>query len=410
MLVKNISSLLGLRVAGYIMPLLSLPYLVRTLEPEGYGILGLTTAITQYFLLLVNYGFDLSVTQKIAIKRDDKEYISDVFWNVIFARIMIAILGLLILYFLSFTTDIINDNYAILMCTYIMVLGAALFPQWLFQGKEQLGFISTVRVFIQVLTLPMLFFLVHDYNDVWKAALIQSSPNVILSIIAFWLINRRSWIHRRLPTFQGIRTELVGGWHLFISTAAVSLYTTSTTVILGFVSGNISVALFTSAQKLLQAAQGIYSPFAQALYPRINAVLKEDKKSAIYLIKKLMIFQLVITISISLILYVMSPYVVNLLFGIEYLGSVSLIRIMSVIPVIVGLSNLFGVQVLIPFGYKKEFSRVLVITGIVSIFPLYFLCQYYSEYGAAVSVVVTETFVTLAMFILVLRKKIGLFK
>lgn len=72
-LVKNIGSLFGIKLAGYVIPLITLPYLVRTLGIESYGYLGFSIAIVQYFVLFVNYGFDLSATSHIAKNGNDKQ-------------------------------------------------------------------------------------------------------------------------------------------------------------------------------------------------------------------------------------------------------------------------------------------------------------------------------------------------
>jgi len=62
-IIKNISSLFSLKIAGYIIPLITLPYLVRVLEPVGYGMFAFCLAIIQYFSIAVNYDFDLSATK-----------------------------------------------------------------------------------------------------------------------------------------------------------------------------------------------------------------------------------------------------------------------------------------------------------------------------------------------------------
>ena len=83
---------------------------------------------------------------------------------------------------------------------------------------------------------------------------------------------------------------------------------------------------------------------------------------------------------------------------------------MSVLPIIIGLSHVFGVLVLLSHGYKKEFSSVLLLSGFFSLFTLIPLCYYFGAIGAAVSVVITECIVTLLMLILIKKNKIPVFK
>jgi O-antigen/teichoic acid export membrane protein len=409
-IIKNISSLFSIRVAGYIIPLITLPYLVRVLEPIGYGTLGFCLAIVQYFTIAVNYGFDLSATQKIAQNRDDKLKLSVIFWNVILVRVLIALFGVGFLLLLSIAVKSVVTLLPILLCAYVSVFATALIPQWLFQGKEQLGTISIVRVVLQVVNIPLLFLFVKSTDDIWVAALLSSLPPLAIVMFSAYLIIKRQWLYFIMPSPECMKQELQDGWHLFLSTAAISLYTTSTTVLLGIISGPVSVAIYVSANKLLQAAQAIYSTISASFYPRISNLIKKSKEDALAMIRYLMKIQFILTVGISICLYTFSPFVVELLFGIEYEKSATVLRILSVLPIITGLSNIFGVQVLLTYGYKKEFSTILLASGFISLITLIPLCYFYQSEGAAISVVITETIVTVLMLKQVLNKKIPLFK
>jgi O-antigen/teichoic acid export membrane protein len=409
-IIKNISSLFSIKIAGYLVPLITLPYLVRVLEPVGYGELGFCLAIVQYFIIFVNYGFDLSATQKVAQNFNDKNAISLIFWNVLSARILMAILGFAILCFLSVFNETINEFFPILICAYLAVLGAALFPQWLFQGKERLGVISTLRIITQLISLPLIFIFIKKPSDVWIAALISSLPSIWIVFFSTYLITKRQWISWSKPSIYNIITELKDGWHLFISTAAISIYTTSVTVALGIIAGPVSVAIYVSANKLLQAAQGLYTPLSAAFYPRINNLMKKSADEGLAAIRYLMKMQFTLTFIISICLYVFAPYVVDFLYGDEYSESSSVLRVLSVLPVVIGLSNIFGIQTLLVHGYKKEFSKILLLSGLISLFTLLPLCYLFSSIGAAFSVVITEFIVTVLMLKEVLNKKIPLFK
>lgn len=408
-IIKNISSLFSIRIAGYIIPLITLPYLVRVLDPKGYGVFAFSLAIVQYFIILVNYGFDLSATQKVAKFKDEKEQLSSIYWNVIAARVTLASIGLVILFVLTTLFESISDISRVLLAAYVSVWGAALFPQWLFQGKEQLGTISIIRVVLQALSIPLFFIFVKSANDVWIAALINSIPQLAIVIFSILLIYRRKWVLWCRPTVKGIFNELGDGWHLFISTAAISLYTTSTIVVLGFLAGPVSVAIYTSANKLLQAAQGIYTPLSASFYPRINSLMVEHKSEAMDMIKYLMKLQFLLTLVIGIFIFIFSPFVVDVLFGEGYERSALVLRIMSVLPIIVGLSNIFGIQVLLTYGYKKEFTKILIFSGLISLFTLFPLCWFLDSVGAAISVVITESIVTSIMFYVIKMKKIPLF-
>ena len=70
-LASNIASLFTVQAANYLIPLLTLPYLVRILGPREFGLIAFAQAFSQYFVILTDYGFNLSATREVAIHRAD---------------------------------------------------------------------------------------------------------------------------------------------------------------------------------------------------------------------------------------------------------------------------------------------------------------------------------------------------
>ncbi|QND99888.1 flippase [Vibrio vulnificus] len=402
----NISSLFSIQVATYIIPIITLPYLVRVLGIEGYGYLGFSLAIIQYAILIINYGFDLSATSSIAKVKHDKRKVSIIFWSIFCIRLTAWLISLVIILSLSIVSDTLSSSLQILVAHMTLAIGAALFPQWLFQGKEQLGIISFVRVFAQFLSVPLLLLFVKNEDDVWIAAFISGLPSLIVAIYSLFLIKKRRWIIFLRPSLREIKFQLYDGWHIFISTAAVSLYTSGVTVVLGFFSGPISVGYFVAAERIIKAVLGLYSTVSRAFYPRINSIIEESRKDAEILVIKLGKLLLAFSLLCSVFLFVFSDFGVRILFGSGHDVTAEILKIFSILPIVISISNIFGVQVLIPFGYKKEFSKVLIISGFTSLLILLPLVGLYNEFGAAISVVITELLVTSLMVYKVVKLKI----
>lgn len=407
---KNIVSLVGIQGVNYIIPLITLPYLVRVLQPAGYGSLGFALAITQYFVILTDYGFNLSVTQKIAVNKDDKHYVSKIFWNVISCKLLLGVLGSVVLFgLISINSEMYNLRW-ILIASYISVFGSALFPVWLFQGKETMGWIALSNITARLTTIPLVFSLVQHADDTWLAGGINGITSVFAGGIALFLIWKNKWITWVRPEWSEIKREYKEGWHVFISTAAISLYTTSTTVILGFLAGPTAVGYFVAADKLRQAAQGLISPVSQAFFPRVNSSMAKDKSLGFAVIRKLLVILSVIGLSASLFLFIFSSQLVTIVYGANYEPTVTVLRIIAFIPIVICMSNVFGIQTLLVLGKKKIFSRILIMSGLLNVSILFPLAYYFKQDGAAISVLITESFVTLSMLFAIIKFKIPLFR
>lgn len=409
-LIRNIASLLGIQGMNYIIPLITLPYLVRTLGPVGYGSLGFSLAIIQYFCLLTDYGFNLSVTRQISVIRDDKCRVSELFWNILSCKLLLAFVSLVILFMVTMISNKLLDMLPILLAAYGLVLGNVLFPTWLFQGKESMGWIAMANIIARLSAVPLIFIFVNNPSDSWVAAFISGITSILAGLIGLWFIYRQSWISWNRPSWMRMSQELGKGWHVFLSDVAISLYTTSTTVILGFIAGPIAVGFYVAADKLRQAVQGLIGPVSQALYPRINATMAKDKAKAFGIIRKLLKWQVCCTCLLSIGLFFGANHIIELVYGSHYYPSISVLYWLAWLPVIISFSNVFGVQTLLVLGLNSLFSRILIFAGIINLVLLVPMAMWLGENGAAISVFITEIFVTFLMFLVILKRKIPLFR
>lgn len=161
-LLKNIISLLSVQGANYIIPLLTLPFLVVTLGPKSFGNLSFSLAVIQYFVLLVDYGFSLSATKQVSTAGCVKKTIGTIFWSVLVCKIILFAISLIILVVLINSNEYINSNSLVLFCSLGLVLGNVFFPVWLFQGLEKMGTVSLINIATRFLSVPLIFLMVKD--------------------------------------------------------------------------------------------------------------------------------------------------------------------------------------------------------------------------------------------------------
>ena len=409
-LIRNIVSLVGVQGANYIVPLITLPYLVRVLGPVGYGGLNFSLALIQYFVLFADYGFNLSVTKQISVMRDSKEKISELFWIVMFCKSFLAVFGLVTLVLLIYFFPKIGEFSIVLVCAYTVVIGNVLFPVWLFQGLERMGMIAIANITAKLMAVPLIFVFVKTSSDVWLAGLITGITTVTAGIIGLIAIIRFKWIGWHKPTWGGVKRELSLGWHVFLSTAAISLYTVSITVILGIIAGPVAVGYYTAADKIRQAVQGIIAPVSLAIYPRINALMVKDKIIAFAMIRKLLLIQGVGTFILSLLLFLFSEPIILLAYDSGYISSVTVLKWLAWLPFVIGLSNVLGIQILLVLGLNEIFSRILIASGVLSLLLIFPLGSLWAQDGAAIATFMTELTVTLLMLLIIIKREIPIFR
>ena len=405
-LVRNILSLFFLQGVNYLLSLFTLLYLVRTLGTENFGRLGFCSAFIQYFVLLVDYGFNLSATRVLASQKQNQEKLSSTFWNIMACKAILGLLGALILLALINTVPTLKSNQGILQFAYIQVVGTILLPIWFFQGLGKIDKFAACSLAAKILILPTIFFFVQKPEDVELAAALQGITTLSSGLFAIGFIYHKKMIKWAYPSLKEIKTQLTEGWHVFLSTAATSLYTTCTTVILGFLTNSSAVGHFVAADKIRQAVQGLISPISQVLYPRINALVQQDLTAAFKLIRKLLLSQGIATAILSTLLFIYAPLIVETTYGANHQETTLVLQLLAPLPLLTGLSNVFGIQTMLPLGMSDLFSRILIISSICSIIFVLPLSAHLGTKGAAISVLFTECLVTCSMGWAIYKRKI----
>jgi O-antigen/teichoic acid export membrane protein len=339
----------------------------------------------------------------MARAQGNQSEINRLFWSVQAAKVLLALGALGLLTLTVYTVPQLWNVWPVILASSPVVLGAVLYPQWLFQGLERMGYVTLCTIAARALSIPLIFWWVKTDQDTWLVALIHSSVTVVAGMLAWSLICHGKLVGWHRPDFADIRLALKDGWHIFISTAAISLYTTTNTVVLGFLTSHTAVGFFTAADKIRQACQNLFTPFSTAVYPRVSALIAQDTRSGLALVRKVLLIQGGLTLGISCGLWLLAPFAVHLVMGQQYEGAVSVLRVLAAVPFLIGLSNVFGIQTMLPLGLKRPFTRIVLFSGLINVILLFLLVPRLHADGAAAAVLLTEGLVTLAMAF-VLRK------
>jgi PST family polysaccharide transporter len=408
-LISNFLSLSSIQVANYILPLITVPYLVRVLGPERYGLISFSQAFISYFSLLTDYGFNLSATREISIYRDNKGKLSEIFVAVITIKSIFMLASFLLLCSIIFSFQKFRYEWLLYLITFGLVIGNVLFPSWFLRGIERMKDIAIFNILTKILYTLSVFLFIHSKNDYLILSILNSMSFIIPSIAAFFIIIKQSGIHIKRPSMTEIIYQLKEGWHVFISTIAISLYTTSNTFILGVFTNNTIVGYYSAGEKIIRAALNLLGPLSQTIYPHISKLAAESRDAALNFIRKIIKIVGSVTFIFSVFILIFSSFISNLILGYQYKESISVIRILSFLPFIVGLSNIFGIQIMLNFGMKKIFMRILLIASILNLFLAIIFVKILEHIGISFSFLITEIFITSCMAYVLKKNDFRLF-
>ena len=410
-LIENAFSLYLLQGLNYLIPMAVLPYLIRVLGVNIYGLVAFSQAFAQYFVIFTDYGFNFSATRYIAKHRDSARDVSEMFWQIYILKFAFLLAGILILGALTLIVPRFHHDYPYFLWAYLMVLGNVLFPQWYFQGVEKMKYISLCTGLAKILSALALFIWVHHPQDGVLAVIFQSGGILVSGILGFAIALHDIDGAFVWPSISSLRRTLEDGWHLFVSSAAISLYTNTNLVLVGLLAGNTQAGYFSVAEKIVRAVSGLIAPAMQAFFPHVNSVLMLSRERALQMLAKLLRSVAVFTLLASAALLLFAhPLAILLLGKVSAEGSVEVIRWIALLPFLIGVSNVIGIQTMLPLGFDRPFSRILITSGILNVVLGIPLIHFLGAKGASMSLLLTEAYVTLAMAFFLQRKNIHLFR
>ncbi|UCG62503.1 MAG: flippase [Candidatus Zixiibacteriota bacterium] len=383
-LFQNFMSLSVLQAANYLLPLIVLPYLVRVIGIEKFGLIVFAQAVIQYFNIVTDYGFHLSATREIAVNRNDPQKISTIFSAVMIIKSILAILCLGILVILIALFDKFGSEATVYLLTFGTVIGNLLFPTWFFQGMEKMKYITLLAVLGRVIYLLLLFIFVHQESDYVTVPLLNSIGMIITGLVSTFVVLSKFKVRLHMPAFGDVMQEFKDSSQYFLSRISVSIYSSFNTVILGFFTTNEAVGFYAAAEKLFIAMRSAFNPLVQALYPYMAA------RSNVSFFKKVFAMSVGASTVLAVAVFVFSDFIIQTIFGAGFELSSQLLRLFTVVVPFVMASILLGYPFLAALGREKYANFSIAIGSVVHLFLIALLIPIISPIAVAAAMIVTQ--------------------
>jgi polysaccharide transporter, PST family len=406
-LVHNLIALYGVHVARYLLPLIVVPYLARVLTPSGWGTVAFAQGFSLYLTLIVEYGFNLSATREIARSKGDHHRISDIIAGVTGAKFILSAISILISLLLLKWVPIFREQPLLLWSATFAAVAQSLSFVWLFQGLERMKLIAAIDVSSKTLQVAGVFMFVHGIADGWKVLALQGLASLVAALAGFVLAYR--WFAARLPTVSSVGGTLRLGWTMFLFRSSVSLYTVGNSFILGMFVAPEYVGYYAGAEKITKLLVGLFDPITQTMFPRLSYLVDHARAEAQRLARHAFVFVLAGGTVAAVGLFLSAPTIVRIALGAGFGPAVPALRILSVLPIVVGLSSVLGIQWMLPLRMDRVFNYIILSAGLINIILAVALAPRYAHLGMAWAVVVAEVFVTFTMYVYVRRAGVSPF-
>lgn len=395
---ENFLSLSSLQGINYLLPLIILPYLIRVIGPEKFGLIAFAQSLVQYFMILTDYGFNISATRQISLYRERKKKLSQIFSSVITVKLLLALVSFaLLMLIINFIPRFQNERMVYLL-SFGAVLGNCLFPGWLFQGTEKMRYIAVINIFCGALYLSCVFIFVKAPADFLVIPLLNSSFFIITGVIGLYIAFRKFGLGFVFHSSEYIAAEIKAGWSYFISVVSINAYTTSRIFAVGLLTNNVLTGYYSIAEKIANCVQAFpLDSFSQAVYPRLSKIFVKNTDKAVRLMKRIQdstTFTYLLSIPVASLL---APLVVRIVCGSPYPEVTFCLRLLLA-GVFFVVANAFKIQFFLVCNRPDIYSRIHIWAAILGLPLIFVLIIYYSYVGAAIATIVIELGVFIATY------------
>lgn len=379
---ENFLYLSLLQVAGYVFPLITMPYLAKVIGVDGFGKIAFASAIMVWIQTIADWGFNYTATREVAKNREDNDSVSDIFSRVLWARCFLMILSFVLLCVLIFVIPQFKENAVVLLMTFLMIPGQIMFPDWFFQAMEKMKYITILNLASKLLFTILVFIFIKNKEDYILQPLFISLGYILAGIIAMYYILQKWRVRLKIVSLKSIIRTIKSSTDIFINNLLPNLYASLATVLLGVFHGNTANGIFDAGTKFMYVAQQLLSCVTRVFFPFLS---RNINKHHIYAKASIGL-----SLGMSFMLFIFAPLLIKLFFPSEFYSAINVLRILSFVLIFITIDSVYGVNYLIVRGFDKQRRTICLICSVVGSIIAVVLVYYYSYIGKAVSLVVAN--------------------
>lgn len=393
MLKKNVLFNLILSISQVLFPIIIFPYASRILEPKGIGSVAFIDSITSIFLLVAYLGIPIYGVREISKVKNDPVKRSNLYAELVLIH-FISTLLLSVIYLgcsYIFPALIVHRNLIFIgLCT---LLFNVFVTEWYFQGTEDFSYITKRTLLVRGVFIVLLFTFIKSKTDTVLYYGLMSLSFFFNGMFNF--LYARKHVNISFESID-IKRHLKPLITILGSNLAISIYLLIDTTVLGLIKGEVIVGYYSSAVKITKISITLITALGIVLIPQITQAFSEHNyKRVNELISKSINYTSTIAVPIFLGVIITAPFLVNVIVGPKFHESILLIRVLAIITIIIGFTNVFAWQILTPLGKDKTIFKIVTIGMVINLSLNLVVIPFFSALGATVINILTEAFVML---------------
>ena len=385
-----------LSLSQVVFPLITFPYVARVILPSGIGEVTFIESICRYIILFSALGIPIYGVREISKVKNEKDKLNKLFTELLIIHFGITILLSSLFVISIYFIPLLYKNIEFYFLGLFIIFSNIFIIEWYFQGIGQFKFITIRNLIVKSIITIFVFIVVKDKNDVLSYFSLIVITSILNAVVNFIYALRSVELDFSINMYE-LKRHFKPLFYIFSSIAFISIYTLLDTILLGFMTDDRIVGLYSTGLKVSRIPMLFIGALGVVLIPKLSEHFHNNRlEEFIFLINKSI--KVVITLSIPILfsLFSLSDAIVVSFAGPSFVEAGGVLKILSILSLLIGLSNIFGLQILTPMGKDKYLTYSVLIGMIISLGLNLILIPIYKEKGAAFSNIIAETSVTIA--------------
>ncbi|MFZ9977813.1 MAG: oligosaccharide flippase family protein [Candidatus Kapaibacteriota bacterium] len=378
---KNFFSLTFLKGLEYLVPLFLVPYLVRTLGLERYGIVQSAVSFMYIFYILTNFGFNYSAARQISIYRDNPEMSSKIAGAILILKSLLMMLSFIIMLGLAMSIPSLQSELGLIILTFGFIIGDVLFPVWLYQGYEKMFYLSRFQIIARIVLFVCTIVLIKTPEDYLYYPMIYYGSQILMAISTLMFANRLLGVSIAVPTKDILVREYRLALKPFFSSIAQVLYTQPRLFYVSLIASPMMTGAFAIADK----AAGVFQLFPAWLFvisalPRLSYMYEHEQEKCMKTLAMYQKWTCIYAFIMTPIALISAPWIIYAFSGQFHEEATFIFRILCVETLIL-TANIFLIHYFPISGNYDVFAKIYGITCIVTLTLFGLLMPIYGIYG-----------------------------
>lgn len=378
-----------LSISTIVFPLITYPYVSRTLGVEMNGRLSFAQSTINYFSLFATLGLTTYGIKACAQVRDSKEKLSRRVQELLIINIITTSIVFVALIASILIVPKFRQEHTLLLIYSLNILLNVAGLNWLYSALEKYDYITIRSIVFKLISIILMFIFVHNPSDGYIYACITVFANVGSNVLN--IIRARKYITFKPLGNYKIKQHIKPTFTLFSTYLAVNVYTSLDNVMLGFISGNFEVGIYHTAVRIQGILSALVTSVGTVLIPRLSYYAHNDeKKGFTRILKKSYKVHVMLAVPVTVFFIAFAPVTVLVIAGAKFYGAVVPMQIIMGTVIVTALSNIIGMQIFIPIGKENAFLKAVICGAVTDLILNAILMPSYGAIGAAIATLIAQ--------------------